>query len=127
MKRFIFSDKKYFQVQDVDLNRACLFPSCHTVMFCFACFLSGEKASFFPTFLNDDFQHLYSSFMLNMFLDYSSFNNALFCELQEEMPSVEGPTDEVQATVDEASSVMDDFQERRAQAIAAKAREIEKV
>lgn len=62
-----------------------------------------------------------------MFLDYSSFNNAWFSELQEEMPLVEGPTDEVQATVDEALSVMDDFQERRAQAIAAKAREIEKV
>ncbi|KAK7129974.1 hypothetical protein R3I93_019575 [Phoxinus phoxinus] len=46
---------------------------------------------------------------------------------KEEMPLVEGPADEVQTTVDEASSVMDDFQERRAQAIAAKAREIEKV
>ncbi|KAK9975880.1 hypothetical protein ABG768_021108 [Culter alburnus] len=46
---------------------------------------------------------------------------------KEDITAVEGPTDEVQATVDEASSVMDDFQERRAQAIAAKAREIEKV
>lgn len=40
---------------------------------------------------------------------------------------VEGSTDEVPPTVDEASSVMDDFQERRAQAVAAKARKIEKV
>ncbi|XP_018931915.2 periphilin-1 isoform X1 [Cyprinus carpio] len=46
---------------------------------------------------------------------------------KEDMTMVEGPTDEVPPTVDEASSVMDDFQERRAQAIAAKAREIEKV
>uniref|UniRef100_A0A673HTT0 Periphilin-1-like n=1 Tax=Sinocyclocheilus rhinocerous TaxID=307959 RepID=A0A673HTT0_9TELE len=46
---------------------------------------------------------------------------------KEDMTTVEGPTDEVPPTVDEASSVMDDFQERRAQAIAAKAREIEKV
>lgn len=40
---------------------------------------------------------------------------------------MEGPPDEVPPTIDEASSVMDDVQERRAQAIAAKAREIEKV
>ncbi|KAK2892825.1 hypothetical protein Q8A67_012813 [Cirrhinus molitorella] len=46
---------------------------------------------------------------------------------KEDITVVEGPTDEVLPTVDEASSVMDDFQERRAQAIAAKAREIEKV
>lgn len=50
-----------------------------------------------------------------------------FCVLQEDITSVEVPIDEVPAPVDEASSVMDDFQERRAQAIAAKAREIEKV
>ncbi|XP_056311770.1 periphilin-1 isoform X1 [Danio aesculapii] len=46
---------------------------------------------------------------------------------KEDITSVEVPTEEVPAPVDEASSVMDDFQERRAQAIAAKAREIEKV
>lgn len=46
---------------------------------------------------------------------------------KEDITSVEVPIDEVPAPVDEASSVMDDFQERRAQAIAAKAREIEKV
>lgn len=43
------------------------------------------------------------------------------------MATVEVPSEELPATVEEAASIMDDFQERRAQAIAAKAREIEKV
>uniref|UniRef100_A0A672K0U6 Periphilin-1-like n=1 Tax=Sinocyclocheilus grahami TaxID=75366 RepID=A0A672K0U6_SINGR len=46
---------------------------------------------------------------------------------KEDTTTVEGPPDEVPPTVDEASSIMDDFQERRAQAVTAKAREIEKV
>ncbi|KAL7857877.1 hypothetical protein AOLI_G00179790 [Acnodon oligacanthus] len=46
---------------------------------------------------------------------------------KEETPVIEGPTDEPLAATDEGSTVMDDFQERRSQAIAAKAREIEKV
>lgn len=65
---------------------------------------------------------LWTCFWINL-----AFKSALSCVLQEDMTMVEGPTDEVPPTVDEASSVMDDFQERRAQAIAAKAREIEKV
>lgn len=43
------------------------------------------------------------------------------------MTPIEVPLEEALKTVEETSSVMDDFQERRAQAIAAKAREIEKV
>ncbi|XP_052435668.1 periphilin-1-like isoform X1 [Carassius gibelio] len=46
---------------------------------------------------------------------------------KEDVTTVEGPPDEVPPTVDEASSVMDDVQEQRAQAISAKAQEIEKV
>ncbi|XP_035392109.1 periphilin-1 isoform X2 [Electrophorus electricus] len=45
---------------------------------------------------------------------------------KEDMPATEPPPDEPLATADEAPAVMDDFQERRSQAIAAKAREIEK-
>lgn len=47
--------------------------------------------------------------------------------MQEEIMTMEGPPEELPATSEEVTSVMDDFQERRAQAIAAKAREIEKV
>ncbi|XP_055047072.1 periphilin-1 isoform X1 [Misgurnus anguillicaudatus] len=46
---------------------------------------------------------------------------------KEDMTPIEVPLEEALKTVEETSSVMDDFQERRAQAIAAKAREIEKV
>ncbi|XP_036432709.1 periphilin-1 isoform X2 [Colossoma macropomum] len=46
---------------------------------------------------------------------------------KEEIPVMEGPTDEPLAATDEGSTIMDDFHERRSQAIAAKAREIEKV
>lgn len=43
------------------------------------------------------------------------------------MPVIERQTDEPLAPADEATTIADDFHERRAQAIAAKAREIEKV
>ncbi|XP_030638389.1 periphilin-1 [Chanos chanos] len=46
---------------------------------------------------------------------------------KDEGPVIDGPPDEALPVPEEASSVMDDFHERRAQAIAAKAREIEKV
>ncbi|XP_017349836.2 periphilin-1 isoform X1 [Ictalurus punctatus] len=46
---------------------------------------------------------------------------------KEEMPVIERQTDEPLAPADEATTIADDFHERRAQAIAAKAREIEKV
>ncbi|XP_051544011.1 periphilin-1-like isoform X2 [Myxocyprinus asiaticus] len=46
---------------------------------------------------------------------------------KEDMTTVEGPIEEALPAADVATSVMDDFQERRAQAISAKAREIEKV
>ncbi|XP_051976785.1 periphilin-1-like [Xyrauchen texanus] len=46
---------------------------------------------------------------------------------KEDMPLVEGPSEEARPAIDETASVMDDFQERRAQAVAAKAQEIEKV
>ncbi|KAI7791823.1 putative periphilin-1 [Triplophysa rosa] len=46
---------------------------------------------------------------------------------KEEMTTMEAPAEELPVTSEEVASVMDDFQERRAQAIAAKAREIEKV
>ncbi|XP_049330196.1 periphilin-1 isoform X1 [Astyanax mexicanus] len=46
---------------------------------------------------------------------------------KEEMPVTEGPTDEPLPATEEVSTVSDEFHERRSQAIAAKAREIEKV
>lgn len=46
---------------------------------------------------------------------------------QEDMAVVERQPDETLAPADEASTITDDFHERRSQAIAAKAREIEKV
>uniref|UniRef100_A0A3B1IDT5 Periphilin 1 n=1 Tax=Astyanax mexicanus TaxID=7994 RepID=A0A3B1IDT5_ASTMX len=46
---------------------------------------------------------------------------------KEEIPVTEGPTDEPLPATEEVSTVSDEFHERRSQAIAAKAREIEKV
>ncbi|KAI5620674.1 periphilin-1 [Silurus asotus] len=46
---------------------------------------------------------------------------------KEEMPAIERQVDEPLAPADEAITIADDFHERRSQAIAAKAREIEKV
>ncbi|KAI4898422.1 hypothetical protein NFI96_031811 [Prochilodus magdalenae] len=46
---------------------------------------------------------------------------------KEEVPVMEGPTEEPLPAKEEGSTLTDDFQERRSQAIAAKAREIEKV
>lgn len=43
------------------------------------------------------------------------------------MPVIERQSDEPLAPADEAATIADDFHERRSQAIAAKAQEIEKV
>lgn len=46
---------------------------------------------------------------------------------KEDVVTVEGPSEELPTTVEEVASIIDNFQERKAQAIAAKAQEIEKV